>query len=186
MWLKEVRVRVWFFHRGSIHLRCSCIETIWVVTIGVWSWVKSNRQKPTDFLMSPTVTETPALPENLMDQSSEPSCLPPSRSKKLAEKDAQHLKSVYSSMVFSDVVKENIGAWTSWSMELKGLESNEPGPKQGMFPVPLVWNPCNSCTIWLQNGHGQLIAMSLHLSEGGCSWWLFSSGLTNVCWVWDA
>ena len=35
------------------------------------------------------------------------------------------------------MVKENIGAWTSWSMELKGLESDESGPEQGMSLSPL-------------------------------------------------
>ena len=40
-------------------------------------------------------------------------------------------------MLFSDVVKENIGARTSWSMELKGLESDESGPEQGMSLSPL-------------------------------------------------
>lgn len=113
-------------------------------------------------------------------------CSQPSTSRKQAEKVAQPPKRAYSSMVSSDVVKKNNGkAWTSWSTELKGLENNEPEPKQGMLPTPIRGNSCNICAIWLQNGYGRLVAVSLILSEHGCLCWLFNSGLIIVCWVWD-
>lgn len=38
-------------------------------------------------------------------------------------------------MLFSDVVKENIGAWTSWSMELREAMNLDPNKECSPFPL---------------------------------------------------